>query len=169
MADSQINSPYFNMEIFGTPFMQQFSFNIDLLNYRMSRLWEIDTTIKENQQEYLMVFDATLALFRAMFLEKRNDNYTFQNYFRKTGREEVAIKIDTFLDTPFASYMNVSIRTVLKFIADKFVCHVDNVENSDIGLCNAYMSNLSNPYFDNNFKHITSELNKIINGAPEIS
>lgn len=71
----------------------------------------------------------------------------FQNYYRKTGRSDVADKIDAFLDPEF---MDVSIRKVLKFIADKFVCHVDKVDNTDIGLCNVWMSDLRNPYFKNN-------------------
>lgn len=163
-----IEKAYFNPEVYDTPFFDQFMHNIDMLNYRSSRMWEIDTFKKENQQEYLMTFDATLAIFRAMFLEKREDNYTFQNYFRKTGRLDVADKIDDFLDSEFKECMDASIRKVLKFIADKFVCHVDKVDNTDIGLCNAWMSDLRNPYFKNNFKHIMDELNAIINSAPDI-
>lgn len=163
-----IQKPYFNPEVFETPFINQFSRNIDMLNYRSSRMWEIDTFNIENQQEYLMTFDATLAIFRAMFLEKREDNYTFQNYYRKTGRPEVAEKIDAFLDTPFMECMDASIRKVLKFIADKFVCHVDKVDNTDIGLCNAWMNDLCNPYFSNNFRHVMDELNAIIESAPAI-
>lgn len=163
-----IQTPHLNLEVFGTPFIDQFSHNIDMLNYRISRMWEIDTFKSENQQEYLMTFDATLVIFRAMFLEKREDNYTFQNYYRKTGRNEIADKIDAFLETPFMECMNVSIRQVLKFIADKFVCHLDNVDNTDIGQCNAWMSELRNPYFKNNFRHIMDELNAIIESAPAI-
>lgn len=163
---SKINS-LIDSEVFSTPFHKQFIFNIDMLNYRISRLQKIDTIDRGNQAEYLMVFDATLTLFRAMLLERQKENYTFQNYFRKTNRKDIADQIDAFLDLPFASYMDKSIRDVLKFIADKFICHVDKVEKSDIGLCNAWMSNLSNPYFDNNFKHIVNTLNGIINSAFE--
>lgn len=59
--------PYFNPEVFETPFINQLSRNIEMLNYRSSRMWGIDTFNKENQQEYLMTFDATLAIFRAIF------------------------------------------------------------------------------------------------------
>ena len=98
-----IEKLFLNPQIFETPFIQQFEFNIDMLNYRLNRIWEIDTLRKENQQEYLMAFDATMALFRCMFLEKRQDNYTFQNYYRLTGREETARVIDDYLDSPFFS------------------------------------------------------------------
>ena len=160
-----IQLPDFNPGVFETPFIRQFSFYIDMLNYRANRIWEIDTFQKENQQEYLMAFDATLAIFRALFLESRRDNYTFQNFFRKTGHDDIADKIDEYLDSEFMECMNASIRTVLKFIADKFVCHVDKVDNTDVGLCNAWMSNLRNPYFPNNFKHIMEKLNTIIDSA----
>lgn len=158
----QIN---FNPEFFETNFIKQFTFNIDMLNYRLNRMWEIDTMQKDNQQEYLMVFDATIVLFRAMFLENgsHKKNYTFQNFFRLTGRDEVAGQIDSFLNSPFTSYCDKSIRDVLKFIADKFVCHVDCVEDTDLGLCNVWMGNLSNPYFANNFRHIMDSIEKIIN------
>ena len=160
-----IEKLFLNPQIFETPFIQQFEFNIDMLNYRLNRIWEIDTLRKENQQEYLMAFDATMALVRCMFLEKRQDNYTFQNYYRLTGREETARVIDDYLDSPFFSYADISIRKTLKFIADKFVCHTDKVSYEDIGLANTIMSNLRNPYFGNNFKSIMARLSSIVNNA----
>lgn len=163
-----IKKPFFYPKVFETPFIQQFEFNIDMLNYRLNRIWEIDTSQKENLQEYLMAFDATMALFRCMFLERGKDNYTFQNYYRLTSREETARAIDDYLDRPFLSYADISIRKVLKFIADKFICHTDKVCNEDIGWANAMMSNLRNPYFENNFKNITATLSSIINNAPPI-
>lgn len=36
-------------------------------------MWQIDRTDRANQQEYQMVFDASLAWFRAHFLEKGKD------------------------------------------------------------------------------------------------
>lgn len=163
-----IQKPYFNPKVFSTPFTEQFAWNIEMLNYRLNRIWMIDTSIKENQQEYLMAFDATIILFRCLFLENRQDNYTFQNYYRLTGREEIAKAIDDYLDTPFQPFADVSIRKTLKFIADKFVCHTDKVKNVDIGMANAIMSNLRNPYFENNFKTIVSNLNRIIESAPAL-
>ena len=62
--------------------------------------------------EYLMAFDAFIALFRGLFLE------SFPN---------IAGKTDAFLDGPFNEYSNETIRRALKFIADKFVCHLDPI------------------------------------------
>ena len=150
-----------NCQLADTLFMDQFFFNQEQLLYRIKRAWNIDRTVKENQSEYLMVFDSALCLFRAMFLEKLSKNYTYQNYFQKIGKPEIAENINKYLDGPFDCTGN-SIRQVLKFIADKFVCHVDSITNKDLGMANAWMASLGNPYFDNNLLAIVENLNAII-------
>ncbi len=139
-----------------------------MFTYRFNRMQAIDVTDAANKMEYLMAFDSAVVLFRALFLENLHKNYTVQNYFRKTGREATAQLIDDFLDQPFCGWADISRRKALKFIADKFVCHLDNVTNEDLGLCNALMSHLNNPYYDNNFKYIVSELDRIIRSAPDM-
>ena len=155
-------------KVFNTSFAERFAFNVDMLNYRINRLLAIDTFQKENMQEYQMVFDATMTLFRSIFLENRNVNYTMQNYFTLTGRQETADKLNELFDQPFTAYMDKSIRDVLKFIIDKFVCHQDKITYEEIGLCNAWMANLNNPYFEINLSHIVEEINKIIDNAPRL-
>ena len=150
-----------NSQLTDTLFMDQFFFNQEQLVYRIKRAWNIDRTIKENQSEYLMAFDSALCLFRAMFLERLSKNYTYQNYFQKIGKPEIAENINKYLDSPFDS-TGTSIRQVLKFIADKFVCHVDCITNKDLGMANAWMASLGNPYFDNNLLVIVESLNTII-------
>lgn len=155
--------------IYNTSFLQQFSYAIKMLNYRIKRLTDIDVFDKKNNMEYQMVLDSTIVLFRALFLENRNSNYTIQNYFRKTDREQIANKIDEFLDKPYADYTpKYSLRNALKFITDKFVCHQDNVTPIDIGLCNAWISNLNNPYHPRNINSIMREISDILNSAPPI-
>ena len=135
-------------KVFDTPFSTQFIFNIEQLNYRLERLSQINPNDASNNKEYLMVFDAAIVLFRSLFLEKGDKNYTFQNYYR--------------LDSRFESWSEVSIRTVLKRIADKFICHVDSITLEDLGLINAAMAKLNNPTFDNNLQNIAEKLNEII-------
>ena len=146
------------------PFAEQIAFNIEQLNYRYNRLSEIDVTNKNNQKEYLMLFDSFIALFRALFLEKGKKQYSVQNYYREKGDDEIARKIDAFLDEKMFSWKNESIRSVLKFIADKFVCHIDPIEYIDLGNANFYMSQLANPYVDNNLKHIMDTISNIMRG-----
>ena len=149
-------------KVFDTPFSSQFIFNTEQLNYRLERLSQINPYDACNNKEYLMVFDAAMVLFRSMFLEKGDKNYTFQNYYRLIGQPEVANAIDKYLDSRFESWSEVSIRTVLKRIADKFICHVDSITLEDLGLINAAMAKLCNPSFDNNFQNIVQRLNEIV-------
>ena len=149
------------MSLYQRPFAEQVAFNLEQLNYRYARLSEIDTTRKENQKEYLMLFDSFLALFRALFLEKGAKQYSVQNYYQAKGEGDKAQEIDDFLDNKIFSWSDKSIREVLKFLADKFICHVDPISNDDLGLANSYMSHLGNPYVDNNLQQIMESISRI--------
>lgn len=147
-------------KLYNSPFLNQFRFNLDQLEYRLKRALSIDTFDKQNQSEYLMCFDSALALFRAVFLEKLDKNYTYQSYLKAIGRDDLADKLDGYLDSEF-DVTGQSIRKVLKFLADKFVCHVDSLEAGDIGLANYYMSCLNNPAHDNNLRCIVDRIKQI--------
>ena len=144
------------------PFAEQIAFNLEQLEYRFARLSEIDTTKKENQKEYLMLFDSFLALFRALFLEKNEKSYSMQNFYRTKGQDKIAQKIDNYLDSQMFSWSEMSIRTVLKFLADKFVCHIDPITRIDLGNANAFMNHLGNPYGKNNLHDIMDNINNMI-------
>jgi len=154
--------PESTKKVFETPFSSQFIFNIEQLNYRLDRLSQINSSDAINNKEYLMVFDATMVLFRSMFLEKGDKNYTFQNYYRLTGRPEVANAIDEYLDSRFENWSEISIRTLLKRIVDKFVCHIDSITVEELGLINGYMAKLSSPACESNLQNIVRKLNSII-------
>ena len=148
--------------LYERPFAQQMAFNMEQLNYRFARLSEIDSTKHENQKEYLMLFDSFLALFRALFLENGNKQYSIQNYYKAKGQSEIAKEIDAYLDGKMFSWADKSIREVLKFIADKFVCHIDPISNDDLGMADYYMGHLNNPYVDNNLQDIMKHIYTII-------
>ena len=150
-------------KLFETPLGEQFAFNMQMYDYRLKRVLSIDTMIQENQMEYLMAFDAFIALFRGLFLERDKKCYTVQHYFTALGRDDIAQKVDAFLDSPFNEYSSETIRKALKFLADKFVCHLDPISSEDLGLANAYMAALKNPYVKVNLPYITSELDGIMN------
>ena len=151
--------------LYERPFAEQIVFNIEQLNYRFARLSEIDTTKKENQKEYLMLFDSFLALFRALILEKGTKQYTIQNYYKEKGQHEIAKQLDNYLDSKIFSWSDKTIREILKFIADKFVCHIDPISRDDLGSANFYMSHLGNPYVKNNLKEIMDKISQIVNKA----
>ncbi len=149
--------------LYERPFAEQIEFNMEQLNYRFARLSTIDLTKRENQKEYLMLFDSFLALFRALFLEKGNKQYSIQNYYKEKGQDEIAKEIDDFLDGKMFSWKDKSIRDVLKFLADKFVCHIDPISRDDLGMANYYMSHLNNSYVDNNLQNIMKHISQTIN------
>ncbi len=151
------------MSLYQRPFAEQIVFNLEQLYYRFSRLSEIDATKKENQKEYLMIFDSFLSLFRALFLERGTKQYSVQNYDREKGQDDVAKKIDDYLDSKMFSWNDKTIREVLKFIADKFVCHIDPISTEELGLANFYMSHLGNPFVENNLQQIMESITQIIN------
>lgn len=143
-------------------FLEQFSFRIELLNYKLQRLKEVNAMDKTQQLEYLTVFDSIIAQLRAMFLEKRNSNFTFQRYFREINRQDIVDKIDDYLDRPFDPQNSGSIRERLKFLADKFICHHDAVSQMDIGNANYIGATLANPYATNNLNSILQNLKDIM-------
>ena len=145
------------------PFEEQIIFNLEQLNYRFYRLTKIDTTKENNKKEYLMIFDSFIALFRALFLEKGQKQYSVQNYYREKGKDEIVKKIDDYLNSKIFSWCDKSIRDVLKFIADKFVCHIDPISREDLATANFYMSHLSNPYTKNNLREIVENISQIMN------
>ena len=152
-----------NKSLYERPFAEQVAFNIEQLKYRYVRLSGVDTTKKENQSEYLMLFDSFLSLFRALFLERKTKPSSVQNFYREKGQNDVALKIDNYLDSKMLSWSDKHIRDVLKCIADKFVCHVDPISNEDLGLANYYMSHLGNPYVENNLQSIMNTIFQIMN------
>lgn len=149
-------------------FISQFSLNMDLLSYKLSKLKSIDPKNKEYHFEYLLLADSVIVQFRAMLLENKTSNYTFQAYFKNIKREDIAVKIDQYLDQGFNAYdqeqkdageVNYrSIRKAMKFISDKFICHFDNVTDMDIGNANYIMAETANPYSDRYINKMLSDI-----------
>lgn len=89
-------------------------------------------------------------------------NFPYKIITRKKGLSEKAQSIDNFLNTPVFEWSDISIRNMLKFIADKLICHVDAISYAELAMANFYMSHLSNPYCKNNLHSIMQELNDLM-------
>ena len=96
--------------LYERPFAEQIAFNLEQLEYRFTRLSEIDTTRKENQKEYLMLFDSFLALFRALLLDNDRKTYSLQNFYRAKGQDKIAQEIDDYLDSKMFTWTDLSIK-----------------------------------------------------------
>lgn len=143
-------------------FSERLAFSLDLLNYKLSCLYNIDSSDEKRQLEYLAAFDSVITHLRAILLEGHGKNHTVQNYFIQIGKQNVAQKIDEYLNLPFDAQESQSIKKALKFISDKFVCHFDKITRVELGNANYIMSVLSSPYSFRNLNKIVDELTKII-------
>ena len=84
--------------------------------------------------EFGTYLDIILVQLRAMFIESSSysKNYTSQILMRKLNENGIANEIDAYLDSEFND--TISIRNALKLVADKFICHNDNFEGSNLKL-----------------------------------
>lgn len=130
-------------------------FNLDLLKYRLDKLSKIDVSDPNNKFEFFTYFDAVIVQIRAMFLEQKSKNFTFQSFLKTINRSDLVEKVEAFFDEPFdgmdLQYRNDgleyrSIRKVIKFITDKFVCHNDSINLIDQGNQDYFVATLTNPY-----------------------
>lgn len=146
-------------------FLETFGFNMDLLNYKLNQFEKVNAY---NKLEYYSLFDSIIVQIRAILLEKKKSNFTVQSFFRYQERDDVAEAIDNYLDQPFNAAdlesMNEgsteywTIRSALKFIADKFICHYDKVTLIDKGNADYICAELNNPYSNRYLKTILSDL-----------
>ena len=153
-----------------------YSFNLDLLKYRIGRIEEIDTFDNNNKFEFFTYFDAAIVQIRAMFLEKGSKNFTFQSFLRAINRPDLVEKVEDFFDEPFdemdfqskddgAEYR--SIRKVIKFITDKFVCHNDETTAIDQGNQNYFVAALSNKHNQRYLPRLLEDLFSIFETVEE--
>lgn len=144
-----------------------FGFNLALLKYRIGKLSEINGLDPNNKFEMITYFDASIVQIRAMFLERRSQNFTFQSFLRAVDRSDLIEKVEAFFDEPFnAADAEMrddgleyrSLRKVIKFVADKFVCHNDVTDFVDQGNQDYYAVALTNPYDNRYLPNMLKEL-----------
>ncbi len=144
-------------------YLEQFEFNVDMLNYRLQQFSKLDYTNADpnNHQYCLMVTDALLVCIRAMLLDKGNYQYSFINFFKKCGDDARVQMINDYLDQKIPIYG--SVRESLKFVTDKYICHVDSVGVVGLATANTIMAQLKMPSMDVNMENIIDNLTSIIN------
>lgn len=147
-------------------FAMKFTYNLELFKFRLNKFLDLPRPSKttEEECEWFTYYDILLVQTRAMLIESKNrtTNYTLQNFLRKLGREKDAQIIDSFLNSPFDSEIKdesdnvISIRNVIKFVTDKFICHYDYTSDGDIELENKISKILTNldDYEKNNIHKI---------------
>ena len=136
-------------------FSSKFICNLNLLKRRINKFLSLPKISKtqEEECEWFTYYDAILVQVRALLIESksRKKNYTLQNYLRLLNREKIADILDAYLDSDFDDEVvdkdtgkPLSIRSVIKFVADKFICHYDYTEDVDVILENKISKILTN-------------------------
>jgi len=149
-------------------FIEQFSLNIELFAFKLKKLKEISLFNNESNLEYKIIVDSVIVQFRAMLLENKNSNYTFQAYFNHLNREDITNNINEYLDEGFNVYDQEqkesgvedyrSVRKAIKFISDKLICHLDKITGTEIGSASYIMTELRNPIGNRNISKILSDI-----------
>jgi len=128
---------------------------------------------KEIHVRLLTYLDIILVQLRAMCIENKNlkNNFTLQNILIELGEEGLAGEVDKMLDEPFLFLPweeggkrteNMSIKSSIKFLSDKFICHYDyfdKYKDFDPSRAGLIEVKLRNPYEKVNLDYI---INKII-------
>ncbi|RKM55412.1 hypothetical protein D6855_15865 [Butyrivibrio sp. CB08] len=149
------------------PYLKHFKIQYDLLRKRYERLKEIDNPLDDNL-DIGTYFDMVIVQLRAIFIESPSlkNNYTLQNVMRKIGKDDYADALDDILSREFIpDVSDMTIRTAIKLLADKFICHYDVSEgiNSDNWGEAAYIESfLRNPYVTVNLQTIMAEITEIV-------
>ena len=157
---------------------ETFSFNIKLLRYRLDKLSEFNGMDPSVKFEIFTYFDAAMVQIRAMFLERGTKNFSFQAFLKSVGRTDLVTKIEAFFDEPFDLLGHEaknegkkyhSVRDVIKFITDKFICHNDVTDIWDQSLQDIYFKALTNPYNDRFLPKLFSDILKSLEEEDDVT
>ena len=99
----------------------------ELLIQRTKRMADFS----KDSVDYRAYTDICLVMIRGLLIESERltGNYTLQNYLKKHGYADIAIKVDTYLAQPINKLM--SLREALKITVDKFIAHFDSIVGFD--------------------------------------
>ncbi len=83
---------------------------------------------------------------------------------KKLGKPELAKQLDNMLAEDFTPdvFTNLSIKEALKLLADKVICHYDNVANENWALVDYIDKQLRNPYEKVNLDYIIGTITSCI-------
>ena len=143
-------------------FIDHFNIHYRLLLRRFERFMEINQVYNADI-DLITYIDMIVVQLRAMCIEwpNKGKNYTVQNFLRKTGKNELALRIEKMLDEPFIPDSNLSIKQAIKMLADKFICHYDNFDmerKMDFALAETVLKLLRNPFYKPNLEYIVTTI-----------
>lgn len=131
-------SPEKYLEAPFSSFVMAFGKKIDLVISRLQRMFDLQAETECRHLDWLTYRDMVLVQVCAMCVDKQadgRDGYTIQSLLRRIGQEHLIAEIDKVLDKTIAvdaTHNGISVRTALKTVRDKFLCHYDNHESYDL-------------------------------------
>lgn len=116
--------------------------------------------------DWFTYFDMIIVQLRALCVEnaRYSSNHTLQITLRKLGKDDLADRIDTFLETTLI-WDETPLKEAIKFIADKFICHYDDVDLGERALEHSLRGALSNPEGRCGLSVVIKEIVNVINEA----
>ena len=145
-------------------YIKHFNIHFKLLLRRYKRFKEVYSIENATHIDVITYIDMIIVQLRAMCIESESyqNNYTVQILLRKIGEKDLANKIDQMLNENFYDgSKQVTIKTALKFVADKFICHYDNFDEEkshNISLAEIFVNRLISPYEEKNLDYIMKVL-----------
>ena len=136
--------------------VKHFRMHFELLCRRYAKFKSIPK-LNNKEIDLITYLDIIVVQIRALCIERQDlkKNYTAQNLLRIIGRDDLAQRIDTMLDTPFFHHrQEITTRCALKTLADKFICHYDSFDEEEFVISTMIESQLCNPYEDINLQSI---------------
>lgn len=146
-------------------YAERFDMHYKLLLRRYERFKQVNDPMNMDI-DVITYLDMIVVQIRAMCIESpnRTKNYTIQNLARKFEENEIADRLDAMLDQDMFSYMpGVSIRKALKLLADKFICHYDEIPTlEDLEWAERIEKRLRSPYEEHNLDEIMGVVQECI-------
>lgn len=143
--------------------MKLFDSYVRILVQRYDRFNKISL---QDTLDWFTYFDIIIVQLRALCVEnaRYSTNHTLQVTLRKLGREDLGDRIDNFLESTLI-WDETPLKEAIKFIADKFICHYDDVDLGDRALEHSLRGALSNPQGRYGLSVVIKEIVEIINEA----
>lgn len=134
-CDKHFESPF-------APFVDSFGQLLTLLNHKIERMKQFEDKILNQRNEdgldWLVYRESVVVQVAGMCVEKEENNtknYTIQSFLYRQGVDDINAILGDLLEQNLCVDGNgeaVTVRTALKIVRDKFICHFDNIEQYDL-------------------------------------
>ena len=146
--DKRCESPF-------APFVLSFEQLLLLLKNKLNRMLQLEKLQQESSEvvcplDWFIYRESIITQVAGMCVASNKDNkknYTIQAFLYRQGEEDCCSAVENILEQSLCVDCNrnsINVRTALKIVRDKFICHFDNLEKYDLhGNIDRFSSNWS--------------------------